>query len=51
MKAFSATLIMDIFKNTMVSPKFCNILVNDSLWHIYHMTETVQAEGGTCCGW
>ena len=34
-----------------LSQKFSNILVHVSLWHVYHMTEAVQAVEGTCSGW
>ena len=30
--------------------KFCNILVDASLCHVYHVTEAVQAMGGTVFG-
>ena len=31
--------------------KFCNILERARFWRVYHVTEEVQSEEGTCCGW
>ena len=34
-----------------MSQKFCNILVDASLQHIYHVTEEVQVVEYTHCDW
>ena len=36
---------------TRASEKFCNTLIHDHLWNVYHMIKPVQNLVDNCCGY